>query len=221
MKNYRLSEELGNIDEMFLEEVYEYKKEKRITMTKRKLAIIIAAVIVLVLSLPAYATVKYWRPIIGHYASLEDGTAVVATPGSIKVSAKKISDDVVKFVIDADKSVYPFNEYGDLTITSYWLYKKYQTTNEYEHVPYLGRSYKPETDFYGIFECPLAGDSDLGELTYEQYVDDYDMYFVKKPNNGKLSKKQKYILEVEVIYGRNADGELKEIRGNWRVEFKL
>ena len=47
MKNYRLSEELGNIDEVFLEEVFEYSMNKRrISMSKTKLlAIAVAAII--------------------------------------------------------------------------------------------------------------------------------------------------------------------------------
>lgn len=57
MKKYRLSEELGNIDEAFLEEVFEYQSKKRsIRMSKKKIvSIVIAAALVVSIGVTAVA----------------------------------------------------------------------------------------------------------------------------------------------------------------------
>ena len=111
MKKYRLSEELGNIDEAFLEEVFEYQSKKRsIRMSKKKIvSIVIAAA--LVVSIGVTAVAASWSSLnqLSDYFAwsketfrVPDEVPIIEDP---EVYAKEVTPTVTTAQSDAEEAV--------------------------------------------------------------------------------------------------------------------
>lgn len=105
MKTYRLSEELGNIDESFLEEVFEYKiRERRITMSVKKIAAVAACVVVVIGAVMAAVNI---RNIFGTEAQIQKADmtdSIVIVSLSLENNSPELNIDVL------DPTMLPFGE---------------------------------------------------------------------------------------------------------------
>lgn len=214
----KLTKEIGSMDSEFIDEALDYAAERQrggIIMRKRKTGVLVAAVL-LMLAVSACAVAKEMINLsLDYFASLEDGTAVVAPSDSVKVSVETIDGISVKFVIDEDESVYPFNEYTELMICGYSIYNGIS-----QYCSFSSMHDPRHDDNFGEISGSF-GSSVAGAFSFRYDVNGREMYFIKEQSDGEYAKVRKYTLVIDVIYGRNADGELMEIRGDWKVNFKL
>lgn len=180
MKNYRLSEELGNIDEVFLEEVFEYSMNKRrIRMNKKKIvSIVIAAALVVAMSATAIAAassglfnmkqhfddVQNERDLadVPVIEDVEDYASIVeSTAWSSKMSAKVLSAACDEYSIYAivDMTVDDFVMPDDFTEESWFTFRQKSTENHaincaIEDITYEGNTFTFVLHYAGMRKAP-------------------------------------------------------------------
>lgn len=224
MKKNTVTEAIGGIEDRFIAEAMDYKCERRITMSKKKIAVIVAAAILLVaLAIPTTATVGRYLNQLGYFGSLDDGTAVTADKESVKITAVPLGDDEFKFVVDADTSKAPFNEYSEIMITNYSLWNSDDPENEYPMLGSAAFGKDGSTEWFdGASNVTSGGEFGVGSETVlritEKMIDKelhfkFEVYSAEEHHN--------YTLVVHAFTGRNADGELIEIQGEWTVKFAV
>ena len=137
----KLTKEIGSMDSEFIDEALEYSAERQrggITMSKKKIAVlvaIIAAIMCMVIPLSAESIIRFaWSgkqedPIIEegvyydsfwehehYFGSVKDGTSIPVPEDAVKITAVNVDENTVKFVLDIDTSVAPFDVYSQVVI---------------------------------------------------------------------------------------------------------
>lgn len=215
MNSKKIAEAFGGINDRYLNEALEYKRGSQrggITMSKKKIAVLAAVIAAIILTFPAAAVIKnYWKPV--YYGSLEDGTAITAPNGSVELTAVTVSDSEVAFVLNVDNSVYPFNEYTEVLITSAMLWEGDE--------PIVGQSadmLHSTPDWFDIYSgwFGLGSEGEDMEIICKFYDGAYHVNF-----ENRTSENHAYTFVAYALTGRNAEGRLMEIRGEWAADFTI
>lgn len=211
----KLTKEIGRMDSAFIDEALEYSAERQqggITMSKKKIAVLVAVIAAIILTFPAAVAVSnYWNP--SYFGSLEDGTAISAPKGSVKLKSVTVSDSEVAFVLNVDDSVYPFNEYTEVLITNMMLWKGDE--------PIGGQGsdmLHSSPDWFDIYNGNFQSAGGISGIAFDCKFFD-GAYHIKFVN--RTSEKHKYTFVAYALTGRNAEGKLMEIQGEWSMDFTV
>lgn len=212
MNEKKFAEEFGKINSSFIDEALDYKPENKrggIYMSKKKILIIAAVIAAIVVTFTA-AGIGSRYLLHDYFGSIKDGTAVDGSKGA-KIIAVPVNDNSIKFVIEANTKVAPYDEYTELMITSF---------NFWDGDTPLGGSSANMIDSSPEWFDIYSGDFSLThpDVSFSCKTVNRDCYVTYV---NKSSKKHTYTFVVYALTGRNADGELIEIQGEWTVDFKI
>lgn len=206
----KVNEAIGDVSERYLEEALEYgmKKPER-KFTKKLIVSLAAAVLLLVcITVPAVAGDFYMHRLIEPF---KPENAVLINTDDISIEAVEMGN-TVEFRIKALREDFP---YGELYINNFGVFGKW------------GESFgcSATNPYYGNYG-EMSGEYSGGGLTVRDEVrklpdGGYVTVLTKLPTDGKYAKEADYTFIVGGLVGKDADGNIYELRGVWKVKFRF